>query len=39
MLGEARQAALLARLDAAHSISGGHLFTAREALRIATSLV
>lgn len=36
MLGEARQAMLLARLDAAPSISGGRLLTAREALRIAT---
>jgi len=36
MLGEARQALLLARLDAAPSISGGRILTAREALRIAT---
>jgi len=36
MLGEARQAMLLARLDAAPSLSGGDLLTARAALRIAT---
>ncbi|NND03703.1 MAG: 8-oxoguanine deaminase [Acidimicrobiia bacterium] len=36
MLGEARQAMLLARLDAAPSLSGGDLLTARDALRIAT---
>jgi cytosine/adenosine deaminase-related metal-dependent hydrolase len=36
MLGEARQAMLMARLDAAPSISGGALLSAREALRIAT---
>lgn len=36
MMGEARQAMLLARLDAAPSLSGGDLLTARQALRIAT---
>jgi len=36
MIGEARLAMLLARLDAAPSISGGRLLTGREALRIAT---
>jgi len=36
MIGEARQAMLLARLDAAPSLSGGELLTARQALRIAT---
>jgi cytosine/adenosine deaminase-related metal-dependent hydrolase len=36
MIGEARQAMLLARLDAAPSLSGGELLTARSALRIAT---
>jgi len=36
MLGEARQAMLLARLDAAPSLSGGELLTARDALRLAT---
>jgi len=37
MLGEARQAMLLARLDAAPSLSGGELMTARQALRMATA--
>lgn len=37
MLGEARQAMLLARLDAAPSLSGGELLSARDALRMATS--
>jgi 8-oxoguanine deaminase len=36
LIGEARQAMLLARLAAAPSIEGGRLLTAREALRIAT---
>ncbi|NIA03377.1 MAG: 8-oxoguanine deaminase [Nitrospirae bacterium] len=36
LIAEARQAMLLARLDAAPSISGGSLLSAREALRIAT---
>ncbi len=36
LLGEARQAMLLARLAAAPSIDGGPLLTAREALRVAT---
>jgi cytosine/adenosine deaminase-related metal-dependent hydrolase len=36
LIAEARQAMLLARLDAAPSIAGGRLLTAREALRIAT---
>jgi cytosine/adenosine deaminase-related metal-dependent hydrolase len=36
MLGEARQAMLLARLDAAPSLSGGEQMTARQALEIAT---
>jgi cytosine/adenosine deaminase-related metal-dependent hydrolase len=36
MMAEARQAMLLARLDAAPSLSGGDLLTARDALRIAT---
>ena len=36
LLAEARQAMLLARLDAAPSLSGGDLLTAREALRLAT---
>jgi len=36
LIGEARLAMLLARLDAAPSISGGRLLTGREALRIAT---
>lgn len=36
MLGEARQAMLLARLDAAPSLNGGDLMTARDALRVAT---
>jgi cytosine/adenosine deaminase-related metal-dependent hydrolase len=36
MIGEARLAMLLARLDAAPSISGGRLLTGREALRMAT---
>ncbi len=36
MIAEARQAMMLARLDAAPSISGGRLLTGREALRIAT---
>ena len=36
MLAEARQALLLARLDAAPSLSGGELMTARTALEIAT---
>jgi cytosine/adenosine deaminase-related metal-dependent hydrolase len=36
LIAEARQAMLLARLDAAPSIEGGRLLTAREALRIAT---
>lgn len=36
MIGEARQAMLLARLDAAPSLSGGDILTARQALRIAT---
>ncbi len=36
MLGEARQAMLLARLDAAPSLSGGALLSARDALRLAT---
>jgi len=36
LLGEARQAMLLARLDAAPSLAGGELLTARQALHIAT---
>ena len=36
LIGEARQAMLLARLAAAPSIEGGPLLTAREALRVAT---
>lgn len=36
LLGEARQAMLLARLDAAPSLRGGDLLTAREALAVAT---
>ncbi len=36
MIGEARQAMLLARLDAAPSLRGGDILTARQALRIAT---
>lgn len=36
MMGEARQAMLLARLDAAPSLSGGDLLTARQALAMAT---
>ncbi len=36
MIGEARQAMLLARLAAAPSLEGGRLLTGREALRIAT---
>lgn len=36
LIGEARQAMLLARLDAAPSIEGGRLLTGREALRLAT---
>jgi cytosine/adenosine deaminase-related metal-dependent hydrolase len=36
VIGEARQAMLLARLEAAPSIEGGRLLTGREALRIAT---
>ena len=36
LIGEARQAMLLARLAAAPSIEGGRLLTARESLRIAT---
>ncbi len=36
LIGEARQAMLLARIAAAPSIEGGRLLTAREALRIAT---
>lgn len=36
MIGEARQAMLLARLDAAPSLEGGRLLTGREALRMAT---
>ncbi len=36
LIGEARQAMLLARLAAAPSIEGGRLLAAREALRIAT---
>jgi cytosine/adenosine deaminase-related metal-dependent hydrolase len=36
LIGEARQAMLLARLAAAPSLEGGELLTARQALRIAT---
>ena len=36
MIGEARQAMLLARLAAAPSLEGGRLLTGREAIRIAT---
>jgi 8-oxoguanine deaminase len=36
LIGEARQAMLLARLAAAPSLEGGPLLTAREALRVAT---
>ena len=36
LIGEARLAMLLARLDAASSLTGGRLLSAREALRIAT---
>lgn len=36
LIGEARQAMLLARLAAAPSLQGGELLTARQALRIAT---
>jgi cytosine/adenosine deaminase-related metal-dependent hydrolase len=36
LLGEARQAMLLARLDAAPSLSGGTLLSARDALRMVT---
>ena len=37
MIGEARQAMLLARLDAAPSLSGGEVLPARSALRMATA--
>ena len=37
MLGEARQAMLLARLAAAPSLQGGEILTARDVLKVATS--